>query len=132
MASPVHYPDHIEISADDARGGETGHNVRYVLAYGLTGVIAAFGAIAIYFGFDELHNRISAALAQNPSAVAQAFAPYAAILLAGAIALGLLLGFWNILAGRTEDGSQSFMRLRVAGQFVLISVIMAMFWVSGV
>ena len=32
------------------RGGVTGHNVRYVLAFGLAGVIIAFIAIAIYFG----------------------------------------------------------------------------------
>ena len=32
------------------RGGVTGHNVRYVLAFGLAGVIIAFIVIAIYFG----------------------------------------------------------------------------------
>jgi hypothetical protein len=32
------------------RGGVTGHNVRYVLAFGLAGVIIAFIIIAIYFG----------------------------------------------------------------------------------
>ena len=32
------------------RGGVTGHNVRYVLAFGLAGVIIAFLVIAIYFG----------------------------------------------------------------------------------
>jgi hypothetical protein len=33
-----------------SRGGVTGHNVRYVLAFGLAGVIIAFIVIAIYFG----------------------------------------------------------------------------------
>jgi hypothetical protein len=33
-----------------ARGGVTGHNVRYVLAFGLAGVIVAFIVIAMYFG----------------------------------------------------------------------------------
>jgi hypothetical protein len=33
-----------------SRGGVTGHNVRYVLAFGLGGVILAFIVIAIYFG----------------------------------------------------------------------------------
>ena len=47
MATNYDDAHHTEISADDARGGVTGHNVRYVLAYGLTGVIAAFAAIAI-------------------------------------------------------------------------------------
>jgi hypothetical protein len=32
------------------RGGVTGHNVRYVLAFGLAGVIIAFIVIAIFFG----------------------------------------------------------------------------------
>jgi Flp pilus assembly protein TadB len=32
------------------RGGVTGHNVRYVLAFGLAGVIIAFIVIAIYSG----------------------------------------------------------------------------------
>jgi hypothetical protein len=32
------------------RGGVTGHNVRYVLAFGLAGVIIAFILIAMYFG----------------------------------------------------------------------------------
>jgi hypothetical protein len=33
-----------------SRGGVTGHNVRYVLAFGLAGVIIAFIVIAIFFG----------------------------------------------------------------------------------
>ena len=33
-----------------SRGGVTGHNVRYVLAFGLAGVILAFIVIAIFFG----------------------------------------------------------------------------------
>jgi hypothetical protein len=32
------------------RGGVIGHNVRYVLAFSLAGVIIAFIVIAIYFG----------------------------------------------------------------------------------
>ena len=31
------------------RGGVTGHNVQYVLAFGLVGVIIAFIVIAMYF-----------------------------------------------------------------------------------
>jgi len=33
-----------------ARAGVTGHNVRYVLIFGLIGTIAAFIALAFYFG----------------------------------------------------------------------------------
>ena len=32
------------------RGAVIGHNVRYVLAFGLAGVIIAFVLIALYFG----------------------------------------------------------------------------------
>jgi hypothetical protein len=32
------------------RGAVTGHNVRYVLAVGLAGIIIAFIVIALYFG----------------------------------------------------------------------------------
>jgi hypothetical protein len=120
----------IEISDDDARGGVTGHNVRYVLALGMTGVIAAFAAIAIYFGFDALHERATAALARSPSEMLQAFAPYAAIVLCGAIGVGLLLGIWNLISGPSAHAGQSLMRLRVVTQFALICVIMALFYVS--
>jgi hypothetical protein len=121
----------IVIETDAARGGETGHHVRYVLAFGLTGVIAAFAAIAIYYGFDALHERATAAFSSSPSETLQAFAPYAAIVLVGAIAIGLLLGLWNLVSGPSEDGSQSFMRFRVVTQFALIGVIMAIFYVSS-
>ena len=42
------------ISDDDVRGGVTGHNVRYVLAFGLTGVIAAFAGIRHLFRVRRL------------------------------------------------------------------------------
>jgi hypothetical protein len=48
-------PDHeraapVEKSANEAREGVTGHNVRYVLLFGLGGVIVAFVIIyAVYF-----------------------------------------------------------------------------------
>lgn len=122
----------IVISDDDARGGVTGHHVRYVLAYSMTAVIAAFAGIAIYNGFDRLQAKFSAVLSQHPSEVLRAFAPYAAIVLAGAIGVGLMLGLWNLISGRSEDGSQGFMRFRVAAQFALVCVIMAMFYVSAV
>lgn len=121
----------IVISGDEARGGETGHHVRYVLAAGLTGIIAAFAAVALYFGYDRLHANLSAAFARSPYEVLQAVGPYAALLLAGAVVTGLLLGVWNMLAGESEDGSQAFMRFRVVAQFALITVIMAMLYVSA-
>lgn len=126
MAAPYEHTEHnVVLTETEARGGETGHNVRYVLAFGLTGVIAVFAAIAAYLGYDTLHARVSSALSANPSEVLQAFAPYAALVLVAAIAMGLLLGVWSLVAGRSEDGSQLFMRARVVGQFVLICLIMA-------
>ncbi len=55
----------------------------------MTGVIAAFAVIAVY----------------------------AAIVLVAAIGAGLLLGAWSILSGRSDDGSQRFMRARVVASF---------------
>ena len=46
----------VSISKDRARGGVTGHHVRYVLAFGLAGVIIAFIALAVYFGLGEKLN----------------------------------------------------------------------------
>lgn len=37
------------ISAVDAREGVTGHNVRYVLGFGLAGAILALIAVGAYF-----------------------------------------------------------------------------------
>ena len=38
------------LSTNKARGGVTGHNVRYVLAFGLGGIIVALIVVGIYFG----------------------------------------------------------------------------------
>ena len=40
----------VNISKNRARGGVTGHYVRYVLAFGLAGIIIAFIALGLYFG----------------------------------------------------------------------------------
>ena len=37
-------------STDDARAGVTGQGVRYVLGFGLAGVILAFTVFGVYFG----------------------------------------------------------------------------------
>jgi hypothetical protein len=37
-------------STDDARAGVTGQGVRYVLGFGLVGVILAFTVFGVYFG----------------------------------------------------------------------------------
>ena len=48
MAANANVP--ISISHNKARGGVTGHNVRYVLAFGLAGIIIAFAIVGLYFG----------------------------------------------------------------------------------
>lgn len=131
MANHYGDPDRKVISADDARGGVTGHNVRYVLGYGLAGIISAFAGLAIYLGFDRLREKVAAAFASSPSEVLRECAPYAGILVAAALIAGLLLSLWSLISGRSDDGSQNLMRLRVAGQFAVIGAIMAIFYVSS-
>lgn len=126
MATLYDETDGIVISDDDARGGETGHHVRYVLAAGLTGVIVALAAVALYFGLERVHSSAAEVLSRSPFEVLQAMAPYAGLVFGGAIATGLLLCLWNMLAGPSGDGSQAFMRFRVVAQFAAITVIMAM------
>lgn len=130
MTTYIDEENHIVISDDDARGGVTGHNVRYVLEFGMAGIVAAFAAIAVYNGYDSLQEKLSAAFSQGLDGTLRILAPYAAIILFGAIGVGLLLGAWNLLSGRSDDESQRFMRARVATQFVVICVIMAMTYVS--
>ncbi len=120
----------ILISGDDARGGVTGHNVRYVLGFGLTGVILAFAAVWIYLGYDRVSGAFESALAVSPSEVLRNLAPYAGLMLAGAVGAGLLLGLVNMIAGRSQDASQFWMRMRVIGQFAIICVLMAMLYIS--
>lgn len=39
--------EHVEIPQDEARAGETGHHVRYILAAGVALVVLGFGALAL-------------------------------------------------------------------------------------
>jgi TRAP-type C4-dicarboxylate transport system permease small subunit len=119
------------VSSDDARSAVTGHNVRYVLAWGLTGIIAAFAGVAIYFGYDQLQTTVSQALSRSPSDIIRSIAPNAAIVVFGAILVGLLLGLWSLIAGRSENASQFGMRLRVVAQFAIICVLMAISYFSA-
>jgi len=41
------------LSTSKARGGVTGHHVRYVLGFGLAGIIVAFIIIGVLFGFGS-------------------------------------------------------------------------------
>ncbi len=39
--------EHVGIPKDEARAGETGHHVRYILAAGIVLVVLGFGAVAL-------------------------------------------------------------------------------------
>jgi hypothetical protein len=43
----------VNISKNGARGGVTGHHVRYVLGFGLAGIIFAFIVMGLLFGFGS-------------------------------------------------------------------------------
>ena len=73
---------------------------------------------------------LAAALAVSPYDVLRNIAPYAGLTLAGIVGAGLLLGLVNLIAGRSADASQFWMRVRVVGQFAIICVLMAMLYVS--
>lgn len=118
------------LSEDAVRAGVTGHHVRYVLFFGVAGVIVAFIGLAIYFGLDELQQRISDSFARDPSTLIRDLAPYAAVIVAAVVAAVLLLGLWNMVAGRSDSTSQMGMRFRVVAQFVIICAIMAMFYLA--
>ncbi len=42
-------PNRMEVSTMRARQGVTGHNVRYVLAFGILGIVVAFTLLYVYF-----------------------------------------------------------------------------------
>ena len=50
---------------------------------------------------------------------------------AGAVALVLLLGLFNMMRGGSPNRSQNLMRWRVALQFVAIVITMATVWAMG-
>ena len=52
----------VKVSKTQARGGVTGHNVRYVLYFGLIGVIVAFIALGIYYGLGDKPNAAPASV----------------------------------------------------------------------
>ena len=46
---PQHRDKPVVETTTEARAGVTGHNVRYVLLFGLGGVIVAFAILLVYF-----------------------------------------------------------------------------------
>jgi hypothetical protein len=43
----------VTVSTNKVRGGVTGHHVRYVLGFGLAGIIFAFIVMGLLFGFGS-------------------------------------------------------------------------------
>ena len=118
------------ISEDDARGGVTGHHVRYVLAFGLAGIIIAFLAIGAYFGYDALTQEASKFFAAE-GMLRQRLVSYAVSLALAVVAAVLLLGLWNMVSGRSENASQTFMRWRVVLQFIALCLVMVALYLVG-
>jgi NADH:ubiquinone oxidoreductase subunit H len=117
------------ISEDDARGGVTGHHVRYVLAFGLAGIIIAFLAIGAYFAYDALTQAASKVFSEGM--LRQRLISYAVSLALAVVAAVLLLGLWNMVSGRSENASQTFMRWRVVLQFIALCLVMVALYLVG-
>jgi Hypoxia induced protein conserved region len=122
------YEEPVILSETEARAGVTGHHVRHVLAFGLAGSIAAFLAIAVYFGHDRLAQAITELGARMESGM---FATYALLLALAVVVIVLLLGLWDMVAGRSLDTSERVMRWRVVLQFTAICLAMAMLYLSA-
>jgi hypothetical protein len=117
------------ISGDDARAGVTGHHVRYVLAFGLAGILIAYLAIGLYYEYDTLAQAVSTMLAVG-GPLWQRLIFYAAPLALAAVATVLLLGLWNMVWGRSANTSQMLMRWRVVLQLVALYLVMAALFLS--
>jgi hypothetical protein len=118
----------VVLSRDKARGGVTGHHVRYVLAFGLAGSIIAFVVIGLYFGYGQLTQMISQTSTQiDPTTLVS----YAIIIALAVAATVLLLGLWDMVSGRSPNTSQKVMRWRVVLQFIAICLAMAALYLSG-
>lgn len=118
----------VVVSGDEARGGVTGHHVRYVLAFGLAGSIIAFVVISLYFGYGKLMQMISQMSTRiDPTTLVS----YAIIIALAVAATVLLLGLWDMLSGRSLNTSQRVMRWRVVLQFIAICLVMAAVYLSA-
>ena len=118
----------VSLSETEARAGVTGHHVRYVLAFGLVGSVIAFIGIGLYFGYGTLTQSISEKWSRiDPTALAS----YAVLVALAVTAAVLLLGLWDMVAGRSPNTSQKVMRWRVVLQFVAILLAMAGLYLSA-
>lgn len=117
------------LSTDEARAGVTGHNVRYVLAFGLAGSLIAWLLIALYFNPDAVMETLAAIFAPHGT-LAQRFLFFAVPFALASVATVLLLGLWNMVWGRSASTSQTLMRWRVVLQFIALCLVMAALFLS--
>jgi len=118
------------LSTDEARSGVTGHNVRYVLAFGMAGSLIAFIAIVIYFGYGRLTQTLAGIFAVPGTLTEQLLLYIVVPLSLAAVGTVLLLGLWNMAWGRSASTSQNLMRWRVALQLVTLCLVMAALFLS--
>ena len=104
--------------------------VRYVLAFGLAGIVIAFLAIGAYFGYDALTQGGLEVFCCRGDAPAATYS-YAVSLALAVVAAVLLLGLWNMVSGRSENASQTFMRWRVVLQFIALCLVMVALYLVG-
>ena len=120
----------IVITGNEARGGVHEHRLHYVLAFGLAGIIIAFLALGAYFGYDALTQATSKFFAAE-GMLRQRLISYAVSLALAVVAAVLLLGLWNMVSGRSENASQTFMRWRVVLQFIALCLVMVALYLVG-
>jgi len=118
----------VVLSGDKARGGVTGHHVRYVLTFGLAGSIIAFVVIGLYFGYGRLTQMISQMSTQIDLTT---LVSYTIMIALAVVATVLLLGLWDMVSGRSLNTSQRVMRWRVVLQFIAICLVMAALYLSA-
>ena len=117
----------VTLPGDKARGGVTGHHVRYVLVFGLAGSIIAFVLISIYFGYDKLMQMIAQMHQIDPARLVS----YAIMTALAVVATVLLLGLWDMVSGRSVNTGQRVMRWRVVLQFIAICLVMGALYLSA-
>jgi hypothetical protein len=80
------------VSGDGARAGVTGHHVRYVLGFGLAGIVIAFIILGLYFSYS----RLTQIIAQSPIKFDLTSVVFLAIPIAlAAVVAVLVLGLWS-------------------------------------
>jgi cytochrome bd-type quinol oxidase subunit 2 len=100
------------------------------VSQGITYATFAFLAIGAYFSYDALTQAVSKIFAAE-GMLRQRLISYAVSLALAVVAAVLLLGLWNMVWGRSENASQTFMRWRVVLQFIAICLVMVALYLVG-